>query len=231
MKCVKERSAAKQERSYSLATSGLQSLETIASGLCSPWFFSLAASLLITLACEENCEDRCAKIALAKTYNEKALEQISHVSDFTKTVVDLKQYIYFDLAYLYLASPVNGKMEITTVISEDDYTRAKNCLMMVEKSNLEGHALSNARQIQFFLAKSGLFLRQSQLSTSTHQLCRSQLKSSLRYSKDALNLALECKFGEMVVSCRQRIACVTEEIVRDWFRNLKLKKKQELVEE
>ena len=221
IKSTLERSAAKHKESFDLATSGLQNVELIPAGLCSAWFYSLVASLLTTLACEELCEDRCAKIALAKTFYEKALEHVSHVSGFPKIVLDVQQYIYIHVAVLNIACSVNVKMEITTVISEDDFTRAKNCLMMVEKSILEGHALSHARQIQFFLAKSGLFLRQSQLSTST-QLRRPQLESSLRYSKKALNLALECKFGEMVVSCRERIAYVTEEIVRDWFRSSKL---------
>ena len=230
MKSTKERSAEEHKRSYSLATLGIQNLESIAPGLVSVWFYRHAASLLTTLACEEKCEDRCAKIALAKTYYGKALEHVSYVSGFTEIVADVQQYIYIDIAFLCLVCSVNGTMVVTATIPEDGITCAKNCLMKVEKLILEGHALSSLRQIQYLLAKSNLLFRQSQLSTSTHQRRRPQLESSLRYSKKALNLALECKFGEMVVSCRQRIACVTEEIVRDLFRNLKLKKTQELFE-
>ena len=67
------------------------------------------------------------------------------------------------------------------------------------------------------------------LNTTQQPRC-SQLESSLRYAEKALNLALQCHFGEIVCYCRQQMACVTEEIVREGFRNLKLKKIQ-LVEE
>ena len=99
--------------------------------------------------------------------------------------------------------------------------------MKVEKSILEGHALSSLRQIQYLLAKSSMLFRQSQLSTSTEQLRRSQLESSLRYSEKAVKLALSCHFGEFARYSRQQKQCVTEEIVRDGFRNLKLKKIEE----
>ena len=231
IKSTLERSAAKHKESFDLATSGLQNVELIPAGLCSAWFYSLVASLLTTLACEELCEDRCAKIALAKTFYEKALEHVSHVSGFPKTVLDVQQYIYIHLAFLHLACCVNGTMEVTVVIPEDDFTRAKNCLMMVEKLILEGHALSSLRQIQYLLAKSSLLFRQSQLSISTQQLRRPQLESSLRFSEKALNLALQCHFGEFAhYSCQQK-KCVTEEILRDGVRNSQRKVHMELDEE
>ena len=233
IKSTKQRAAGNYKESYDLATICLENVESIPPGLCSAMFYLHAASVLSRLTWENACEESSTRdeVMLAKTFYAKALEHINHVSGFPKTVVDVQQNIYIHVAALYLSCSMNGTMKVTAVISGDDITRAKNCFMMVNNLILEGHALSSVRQIRYCLAQSGLFLRQSQLSTSTHQLCRSQLESSLWYSKKALNLALECKFGEMVVSCRQRIACVTEEIVRDWFRNLKSKKKQELVEE
>ena len=231
IKSTKERSATKHKESFDLATSGLQNAELIPAGLCSTWFYSLAASLLTTFACEVNCEDRSAKIALAKTFYEKALEHVSHASGFRKTVLDVQQYIYIHLAFLHLACCVNGAMEVTVVIPEDDFTRAKNCLMMVEKLILEGHALSSLRQIQYLLAKSSLLFRQSQLSISTQQLRRPQLESSLRFSEKALNLALQCHFGEFAHHSCQQKKCVTEEIVRDGVRNSQRKVHMELDEE
>ena len=94
--------------------------------------------------------------------------------------------------------------------------------MMVNKLILAGHALSSVRQIRYFLAQFGLFLRQSQLLTSAKSSVP-QLEFSLRYSKEALNLAVQCHFGEIVSYCRQQIACLTEIIVRERLRNLKAK--------
>ena len=227
IKSIKERCAATTARGYELAAICLRNMESIPPGLCSAWFYLHAALLLTTIACEEKCQDRCAKIALAKTFDEKALEHLSHLSGLSKTVADVQQIIYINLASLYLACSMNGTMVVTTAIPEDDITCATNCLMKVEKSILEGHALSSLRQIQYLLAKSSMLFRQSQLSTSTEQLRRSQLESSLRYSQEALKLALSCHFGEFVRYSRQQKQCVTEEIVRDGFRNLKLKKIEE----
>ena len=103
--------------------------------------------------------------------------------------------------------------------------------MMVEKLILEGHALSSLRQIQYLLAKSSLLFRQSQLSISTQQLRRPQLESSLRFSEKALNLALQCHFGEFAHHSCQQKKCVTEEIVRDGVRNSQRKVHMELDEE
>ena len=227
IKSIKERCAATTARGYELAAICLRNMESIPPGLCSAWFYLHAALLLTTIACEEKCQDRCAKIALAKTFDEKDLEHLSHLSGLSKTVADVQQIIYINLASLYLACSMNGTMVVTTAIHEDDITCAKNCLMKVEKSILEGHALSSLRQIQYLLAKSSMLFRQSQLSTSTEQLRRSQLESSLRYSEKAVKLALSCHFGEFARYSRQQKQCVTEEIVRDGFRNLKLKKIEE----
>ena len=221
-KSTKQRAAGNYKESYGLATTCLQNVESIPPGLCSAMFYLHAASVLSRLTWGKVCEesDTRDEVMLAKTLYAKALEHINYVSGFPKTVVDVQQNIYIHVAALNLACSVNGAMKVTAVIPADDITRAKNCLMMVEKLILEGYALSSLRQIQYYLAQSSLFLRQLQPLTSTQQFWRRpQFESSLLYSKKALNLAVQCHFGEMVDHCRQQIACVTEVIVRDAFRN------------
>ena len=222
IKSTKQRAAGNYKGSYDLATICLANVESIPPGLCSAMFYLHAASVLSRLTWGKACEESSTRdeVMLAKTFYAKALEHINHVSGFPKTVVDVQQNIYIHVAALNLACSVNGAMKVTAVIPADDITRAKNCLMMVEKLILEGYALSSLRQIQYYLAQSSLFLRQLQPLTSTQQFWRRpQFESSLLYSKKALNLAVQCHFGEMVDHCRQQIACVTEVIVRDAFRN------------
>ena len=225
-----QRSLGDFKKSDDLASLGLQNLEFVPLGLFSAWFYLHVATLVSTLAYQENCEDRCAKIILAEMFDAKALEHANHVSGFWNSVAEVKQKIYIHIASLCLGWSMHGTMEVQAVVSPDDITRAKNCLMMVNKFILEGHALNSLRQTHYLLCQSSLFFRQSQLSTSTQQPRCSQLESSLRYAEKALNLALQCHFGEIVCYCRQQMACVTEEIVREGFRNLKLKRIQ-LVEE
>ena len=196
-------------KSYGFVEGCLQNIEFIAPGICSAWvYLHHAASLLIILAREqERSQDRDEKIMMAKSYSAKGLEHLSCASDFSKTVADVQQNIYIHLASLYLACSLNGEIDVTENVSQDDIIIAKNCLMKVEMLILEGHPLTSLRQIQYYLARSNLIFRQSKLSTDSELLPR-QLETSLRYSEDALKLAEKCGFEEMVSYSRQQVACV-----------------------
>ena len=108
--------------------------------------------------------------------------------------------------------------------------------MKVQELTLEGHELSSLREIEFRLAHSSLFVRQSQLLTSTQQpllessvyskklqICQrgSQMKSAMLQCEEALKLAKKSNLREMVQNTLRQKAYVTEKNVSDAVKHFK----------
>ena len=238
IKSANERSLGNFKKSYDLATSGLQFLELVSLGSFSAWFYLHIASQL-TAASYACPKDRDNQIALAKIYDKNGLRYAQSVNDSCpneKFLADTQQAIYIHLTCTYLACSTNGTIDLKADVPDDDITRAKNCLMMVQKLIFEGHVLSSLRQIEFLLAHSSLFVRQSQLLTPTQQpplessvysekletcQCGSQMESAMWYSEKALKLAKNCHLGEMVQNTLRQKGYVTEKNVSDAVKHFK----------
>ena len=232
-----ERSLGNFKKSYDLATSGLQFVELVSLGSFSAWFYLHIASQL-TAASYACPKDHDYQIALAKVYGKNGLWYAQSVNDCPNETfrADTQQAIYIHLACTYLACSTNGTIHLKADVPDDDITCAKNCLMKVQELTLEGHELSSLREIEFRLAHSSLFVRQSQLLTSTQQpllessvyseklqICQrgSQMKSAMLQCEEALKLAKKSNLREMVQNTLRQKAYVTEKNVSDAVKHFK----------
>ena len=232
-----ERSLGNFKKSYDLATSGLQFVELVSLGSFSAWFYLHIASQL-TAASYACPKDHDYQIALAKIYGKNGLWYAQSGNDCPNEtfLADTQQAIYIHLACTYLACSTNGTIHLKADVPDDDITCAKNCLMKVQELTLEGHELSSLREIEFRLAHSSLFVRQSQLLTSTQQpllessvyskklqICQrgSQMKSAMLQCEEALKLAKKSNLREMVQNTLRQKAYVTEKNVSDAVKHFK----------
>ena len=232
-----ERSLGNFKKSYDLATSGLQFVELVSLGSFTAWFYLHIASQL-TAASYACPKDHDYQIALAKVYGKNGLWYAQSVNDCPNETfrADTQQAIYIHLACTYLACSTNGTIHLKADVPDDDITCAKNCLMKVQELTLEGHELSSLREIEFRLAHSSLFVRQSQLLTSTQQpllessvyskklqICQrgSQMKSAMLQCEEALKLAKKSNLREMVQNTLRQKAYVTEKNVSDAVKHFK----------
>ena len=194
-------------------------MQRFSPGLIQAWFYTHTALLANIIAADDKTdpEMRHRLVVDAKFFFEKALDYSNAVIGFDIAVKDLQQKVYIQLALLYLGSSLSGSMVSAESVSKDDVTSAKNCLMMVAKFINEGYPLSPLRKVQCLMARSSLSLRNSQLRKSSDDVLRTDLQYSLQLCEEALSLAQENIFDELIRYCTIQKAVITEEVVRhEW---------------
>ena len=205
-------------KSYETAKVGLQMMEQIPAEFMTVWFYMHAATLATILLSTENNPQVTSDLRLqAKEYLQMAARDANALDAFSpQRVSDLKQKLHIYMASVFLGCSITGKALDEVLISDSDVKAATSELVMVQRSIFSEATPTCFREIQFLLAQSDLSFRNSQRSPNQEDQNRN-LKRAFKHGKEALHLARESQFEEMIHYANERLANLTKTIIRNRY--------------
>lgn len=213
-----ERAKQNYEKSYELAVDGLQKIQFIPAGFITVWSYMNAAFLASVLSSEESDDEKRGNL---RREERKFLEcaqrdnmSLKHLP--VDEMVDLEQKLHLYQAMSDLGCPMTGDAKIrgANVVSQEDLDNASRHLSEVNRLDLEVLELSHFRKNQCLLLESS-FLRLRATNSSPYQMEQrfENRKRSFRRAEEALSLAREHHFEEMVSYSAKHLAVLTETFV------------------
>lgn len=213
-----ERCKGNHQKSYEIAVSGLAKTDQIPAGIIvAEYYASFTSVITILLSHECKSEERSLLKHRAISAFRTALEHLKVANEYQPSKIDQEQKVHINLAFLYLGCSFSGDTIEERVDHEDAISQAISSLKVVDQHVYDGFELSNYRKSQYLLARSALHYRRSQnvgAEDSQNTTTRMFLKSALKNSKDAEEIAQRCNFDEMLFSSRKFIAICTELLIR-----------------
>ena len=205
-------------KSYETAKVGLQMMEQIPAEFMTVWFYMHAATLATILLSTESNPQVTSDLRLqAKEYLQMAARDANALDAFSpQRVSDLKQKLHIYMASVFLGCSITGKALDEVLISDSDVKAATSELVMVQRSIFSEATPTCFREIQFLLAQSDLSFRNSQRSPNQEDQNRN-LKRAFKHVKEALHLARESQFEEMIHYANERLANLTETFIRNRY--------------
>ena len=198
-----ERCKGNIRESYKHANNGLALAEQIPPGIVAgEYYANIATVITILLGLENGIENKKILKEKAISFFQKAIEHLDFVSDYPPSKFDQKQKVHINLAFLHLGCSFASYARAERRVEDTAIKKAMNSLSAVDKCVNEGYALSDYRNCQFLLARSVLFRRRSQniKADEADEVERSAqlLKSALKFSNEAKEIAVKCEFAEML---------------------------------
>ena len=217
------------QKSYEIATGGLQQAEFIPAGIVTALFYTHVA--LVETILSQTTEEENKAISFREAANDHYLKALQHAQassverEFFISLADLRQRVYINrtitsLGYCFSGEHVGG-------VKPTDLEAAKRDLGILSGIILEGYPETCFREIHHLFALSDLNLCQWQQQEQNHHQPQTLKKTSLgtckspdyltvafSYAKKALKLADDCHFEEMIHYAMQRLAVLTEFILR-----------------
>ena len=203
-------------------------MQLIAPGWITAWFLCNAASLLTMFASEEL--DPVQKVKLireAECYYRQALEHGQTITTYKQAAANLHHRVHIYLAMLYLETSLKFNMKnYNQIISPKALKSAKESLKAAE--DFDGPLMSGFNEFYFLLAKSDLCLRCFQQDPDNNS---EQMKKSFRYADNALKVAKQNDFAEVLHYAQSRIMLLKSnaqedksatELVNGLLRNIDL---------
>ncbi len=166
------------------------------------YYANIATVITILLGLESGIENKKILKEKAISFFQKAIEHLDLVSDYPPSKFDQKQKVHINLAFLHLGCSFASYARAERRVEDTAIEKAVNSLSAVDKCVNEGYALSDYRNCQYLLARSVLFRRRSQnikADEADEVERRAQLlKSALKFSNEAKEIAVKCEFAEML---------------------------------
>lgn len=208
-----QRAKGEYAKSYETAKVGVQMMEQIPAEFMTVWFYMHAATLATILLSLENPQVVTSDLRLqAKEYLRLAARDVNELGAFSsQRVSDLKQKLHIYMASVFLGCSITGKALDERMISDSDVKAATSELSIVQRSSFSEAPPTCFREIQFLLAQSDLFSRYS--PDQEHQ--NRNLKRAFKHGREALHLARESQFEEMIHYANVRLANLTQKFIRN----------------
>jgi hypothetical protein len=194
-----------------LLTEALSKAELIKPGLVTATLYIFAGSVIDLINLEKPTDTFSPEVL-----SRRALKHLEYVRDFPTVVADKKQRAHINLATFHLGCNLSGQPTKNSV----DISQAKDSIMAVHDSILEGNPLSRYREVQFKLVQSIYYYRHAQVSPDNTV---SLLRNAFNCANEAECLARQYQFAEMVEWSKRNKALCTEELVKEKLLELKLR--------
>ena len=194
---------ARGRNELSLIFHALHLAEITEPGLITASIYILVANVL----CPGDNETRVEASALLH----RALEHLRSVHDSPTVRADMEQKAHITLALDHLGYNAYGSQTKKT-INTKDLDAAKSSLAEVDKLIGEGNPINNYRNVQLHLAKAYILCRQSEIHPD-----KSLSQEAFQLSKQAVTLATDSNFQEMLQYARVCLASCIENLIRTHF--------------
>ena len=115
--------------------------------------------------------------------------------------------MHINLAFLYLRSSFASGVRAEERVEDSEVEQAKKHLEATDHQSVyEGSKMTNYRNCQYLLARSVWFYRRSQNLKANEIKARNDLLNySFQYSNEARQIAIGCKFVEMLQSTSRHL--------------------------
>lgn len=201
------------DKSYEIASDGLQQMQHISAEFITVWFYIHAAMMAIIISRNENDSQKRNDITKqAKAWLDKAKRdaKLCQKDYGTEMTADLQQKLHISFATIHLVVFGSSSKQGDSCTNIE---AAEAELELVRTLSSNGHPLTSFRHIQNLLVWCTLFYWRSHRFTEQEK-CVECLKQAYTLATEAKNLARECDFEEMVYRANSCLADVTEKIVR-----------------
>ena len=215
-----ERCQGNYETGYEILRAALSKLEQISSGLVTASFYSLIATFLGIIDCQQISDSTSSshdgKLP-DEVFSMKALEHLATLSRTSDMRADVEEKAHINLAIHYLSFSLSGDLVVSRPVDKACLATANSHLSAISHLVCGGDgALSRFREIQFHSTLAILYYRRCQVDAL--ELCgkrnRHLLQVAFDYSKKAEVLARESQFYEMIKFSQKCMSHCTEELVR-----------------
>ena len=202
-----ERSRGNMQESYQCAINGLELVEQIPTGILVVQYYSnLATVITVLLELESDRKNRELLKQQAIYFFLKAIDHLEDANDYLPSKSDQKQKVHINLAFLHLRSSFASGVRAEERVEDFEIEQAKKHLEAADQSVYEGCKMTNYRNCQYLLARSVWFYRRSQnLKADEIEARNDLLNDSFEYSNEASQIAIGCKFVEMLQSTSRHL--------------------------
>ena len=200
-----KRAEGNNRESHKIATVGLQKMRLIPAEFITVRFYVHAATVATILA---SIDDLRYEVKQCLDYASRDAKMV-RTSD-SRIDSDLEQKLRICRAEAYMGCSLTGAAPTDSrTVTSEDLDNAAAELTAVHQSNLKGHIPTHFRKSQLLLVQSDLYYLRSKCPQNGES-CSEYLNTAYQYAKEALALATELNFEELIPYANKRLKVLRE---------------------